>query len=78
MKKTATKKTPDKGKNGTSRASLPQEKPPTTKTCSKCKTEKNLSDFPLTKIRGRVMHRSWCDACMKVYYKAYRLAKVKK
>ena len=47
------------------------------KTCTKCKKQKNETDFPLTKVRGRMLRRSWCDLCMKAYYKAYRLAKVK-
>jgi len=47
------------------------------KLCTKCKNEKEVTDFPLTKIRGRMRRRSWCDTCMKVYYRAYNLAKVK-
>ena len=53
-------------------------KQPTKKTCTKCKKEKDETDFPLTKVRGRMLRRSWCDACMKLYYKAYQLAKAKK
>jgi len=47
------------------------------KTCTKCKKQKAETDFPLTKVRGRMLRRSWCDLCMKAYYKAYHLAKVK-
>lgn len=47
------------------------------KTCTKCKKKKDEADFPLTKVRGRMLRRSWCDLCMKQYYKAYRLSKVK-
>ena len=48
------------------------------KTCTKCKKEKKETAFPLTKVRGKMLRRSWCDSCMKVYYKAYALAKAKK
>lgn len=48
------------------------------KICTKCKVEKKETDFPLTKVRGRLIRRSWCDVCMKEYYKAYRLAKLKR
>ncbi|MEI7688512.1 MAG: hypothetical protein WCL32_26190 [Planctomycetota bacterium] len=48
------------------------------KTCTKCKKEKDEADFSLMKAHGRVLRRSWCSLCMKAYYKAYRLAKVKK
>jgi hypothetical protein len=48
------------------------------KTCTKCKKEKNETDFPLTKVRGKMLRRSWCDGCMKEYYKAYALAKAKR
>ncbi len=48
------------------------------KTCTMCHKEKNETDFPLTKVRGRMMHRSWCDSCMKKYYHAYRVSKAKK
>jgi hypothetical protein len=48
------------------------------KTCTKCKKQKNETDFPLTKVRGKMLRRSWCDSCMKEYYKAYALAKAKK
>lgn len=47
------------------------------KTCTKCKKEKNETDFSFTKVRGRKLRRSWCNNCMKLYYKAYHLAKVK-
>jgi len=55
-----------------------EEKQPMKKTCTKCKKEKKETDFPLTKVRGRMLRRSWCDSCMKEYYKAYALAKAKK
>ena len=55
-----------------------QEGQPTLKTCTKCKKEKNETDFALTKIRGRIMRRSWCATCMKAYYQAYHSAKTKK
>lgn len=45
------------------------------KQCTKCKEEKNEKDFSLTKIRGRMLRRSWCDSCMREYYKAYSEAK---
>jgi len=48
------------------------------KLCRKCNKEKDETDFPLTKVRGRMRRRSWCDSCMKVYYKAYHLSKVKR
>ena len=48
------------------------------KTCTKCKKEKDDADFSLMKAHGRVLRRSWCSLCMKAYYKAYRLAKVKR
>jgi len=48
------------------------------KTCTKCKKVKDETDFPLTKVRGRMLRRSWCDSCMKVYYQAYHKAKVTK
>ena len=51
-------------------------KKPMKKTCTKCKKEKNETDFPLTRVRGRMLRRSWCDACMKIYYKKYRLSKL--
>ena len=41
------------------------------KTCTKCKKEKDETDFPLTKVRGRMLRRSWCDACMKIYYREF-------
>jgi hypothetical protein len=53
-----------------------QQRQPMKKTCTKCKKEKMETDFALTRIRGRVLRRSWCDSCMKMYYKAYYLAKV--
>jgi hypothetical protein len=46
------------------------------KMCTKCKKEKNETDFPVTRVRGRLLRRSWCDSCMKIYYKAYHLSKV--
>jgi hypothetical protein len=48
------------------------------KTCTKCKKVKDENDFSLTKVRGRMLRRSWCDGCMKVYYQEYRLAKTKR
>ena len=45
------------------------------KICTKCKQEKNQTDFGLTKIRGRMLRRSWCASCMQTYYKEYHLAK---
>jgi hypothetical protein len=48
------------------------------KLCTKCNVEKKITDFPLTKVRGRTIRRSWCDGCMKEYYRAYNLAKVKR
>lgn len=55
-----------------------QERQPMKKTCTKCKKEKNETDFSLTKVRGRMLRRSWCDACMKEYYREYQRSKVKK
>jgi hypothetical protein len=47
------------------------------KMCTKCQKEKNEADFPITRVRGRLLRRSWCDSCMKIYYKAYHLSKAK-
>jgi hypothetical protein len=47
------------------------------KLCTKCEKVKNEAEFPLTQIRGRMVHRSWCDSCMKAYYKAYAASKAK-
>ncbi|MEI7686734.1 MAG: hypothetical protein WCL32_17075 [Planctomycetota bacterium] len=48
------------------------------KRCTKCQTEQAIENFALTKVRGRMLRRSWCNVCLKAYYKAYSLAKSKK
>jgi hypothetical protein len=45
------------------------------KHCSRCRKTKKARAFPVTKCRGRLTVRSWCDDCMKRYYRDYVKAK---
>lgn len=39
--------------------------------CTKCKQEKDVRDnFKVTTARGREVVRSWCNDCMKDYYRS--------
>lgn len=42
------------------------------KKCCNCKRTFPRGDFPIGKAHGRIVVRSWCAECLKLYYRDYK------
>ena len=47
----------------------------TPKICRKCRRDLKVKDFPMTSAYGKRVVRSWCNECMRAYYRAKNDAK---